>query len=63
MFAVGAQDLGVSSGLLFEVTPLGPKSPELWYFELRSGLIQVENSIFRLGCAPQQDVPCWETAS
>lgn len=52
VFAVGALDLGVGSGSSFEVTPLGTDSPELWYFELQSGPIQVENSIFRLGYAP-----------
>lgn len=51
VFAVGALDVGVGSGSSFEVTPLGTDSPELWYFELQSGPIQVENSIFRLGYA------------
>lgn len=51
VFAVGALDVGVGSGSSFEVIPLGTDSPELWYFELQSGPIQVENSIFRLGYA------------
>lgn len=51
VFAVGALDVGVGSGSSFEVTPLGTDSPELWYFELQSGPIQVENSVFRLGYA------------
>lgn len=58
VFAVGAQDLGVGCGSSFEVTLLGPESAEL-----HSGQIQLENSIFRLGYALQQCLPCWETAS
>jgi len=61
VFAVEAQCLRAGSS--FEVTPLRPESPELWYSELPSGLIQVEDSIFGSGYASEQYLPSWATAS
>lgn len=52
----GAQDLGVGCGSAVGITPLQPERPEL-----HLGLLQVENSVSKLGDASQR-LPCWDTA-